>query len=93
MRTHVPPNIRAQIESEIEFENQRALANALKETEQLSALITTRLGVYARAFYPKDRANARRGVMDAIAMQRESIDALMSKLDARPAETLRIGRG
>jgi hypothetical protein len=31
--------------------------------------------------------------MEAIAMHRESIDALMHKLDTRPEETLRIGRG
>jgi hypothetical protein len=86
-------NLRSAIEQEIEFENQRSLTNAMKEIEQLGGLVMTRLSVYARAFHPRDRANARKGVMDAMAQQRESIDALMSKLDNRPAETLRLGRG
>jgi hypothetical protein len=93
MRTHIPTNIRSVIEQEIEFENQRALANALKEVGQMGALIETRVSVYARAFHQRDRVNARKGVMDAIAMHRESVDALMHKLDSRPAEMLRIGRG
>jgi hypothetical protein len=93
MKAHVPLNLRHQIESELEFEAQRALANALKEITQLSAIIDTRLAVYARAFHQRDRVNARKGVMDAIAMHRESIDALMHKLDTRPEETLRLTRG